>query len=97
MDLMRPTQTESLGGKKYTFVIVDDFSRFTWVKFIKEKSETFCVFATLVKRLQTEKGMKIGLIVRIRSDHGREFENSDFSKFCADLGIKHEFYAPITP
>ncbi|KAA0052244.1 putative gag-pol polyprotein [Cucumis melo var. makuwa] len=30
MDLMGPMQTESLGGKKYVFVVVDDFSHFTW-------------------------------------------------------------------
>src|ERR1044072_2498194 len=38
MVLMGPMQVESLGGKKYAFVCVDDFSRFTWINFIKEKS-----------------------------------------------------------
>ena len=38
MDLMRPMQVESIGGKRYIFVCVDDFSRFIWVNFIKEKS-----------------------------------------------------------
>jgi hypothetical protein len=37
MDLMRPMQVEILGGKKYVFVCVDDFSRFIWVNFIREK------------------------------------------------------------
>ena len=36
MDLMRPMQIESIGGKRYVFVCVDDFSRFTWVYFIKK-------------------------------------------------------------
>ena len=39
VDLMRPTRTESLGGKRYIMVIVDDFSRYTWVEFLREKSE----------------------------------------------------------
>jgi hypothetical protein len=37
MDLMGPMQFESLGGKRYAFVVVDDFSRFTWINFIREK------------------------------------------------------------
>ena len=37
MDLIRPSRHVSLGGKLYTVVIVDDFSRFTWVKFLANK------------------------------------------------------------
>ena len=37
VDLMGPTRTESLGGKRYIMVIVDDFSRYTWVEFLREK------------------------------------------------------------
>ncbi|KAA0051806.1 gag-pol polyprotein [Cucumis melo var. makuwa] len=40
MDLMGPMQTESLGGKKYVFVAMDDFSLFTWIRFLKGKSDT---------------------------------------------------------
>ncbi|CAL9028710.1 unnamed protein product [Prunus brigantina] len=36
-------------------------------------------------------------LVRIRTNHGSEFENSQFLKFCEEMGIKHEFSAPITP
>ena len=35
VDLMGPTRIESLGGKRYIMVIVDDFSRYTWVEFQK--------------------------------------------------------------
>src|ERR1043165_3084374 len=55
MDLMGPMQVESLGGKRYAYVVVDDFSRFTWINFIKEKSDVFDVFKELCKRLQREK------------------------------------------
>lgn len=40
-------QVESISGKRYVYVVVDDFSRFTWVNFIKEKSDTFEVFKGL--------------------------------------------------
>jgi hypothetical protein len=36
MDLMGPMQVESLGGKRYAYVVVDDFSNNTWVNFIRE-------------------------------------------------------------
>ncbi|KAK2373607.1 putative mitochondrial protein [Trifolium repens] len=94
MDLMGPMQVESLGGKMYVLVVVDDFSRYTWVNFIREKSDAFDVFKELCIQIQREKGSNV---VRIRSDHGREFENSKFDDFCAAEGIKHEYSSPITP
>ena len=35
--------------------------------------------------------------MRIRSDQGKEFENSNFSDFCNEYGISHEFFSPKTP
>jgi len=67
IDLMGPMQVASIGGKMYVLVVVDDFSRFTWVNFIKEKSDTFESFRELCIQLQREKDRGI---VRIRSDHG---------------------------
>ena len=47
--------------------------------------------------LENERGCKIGNIVRIHSDHGREFENSEFSNYCNECGIFHEVFDPKTP
>ena len=94
MDLMGPMQVESLDGKRYAFFCVDDFSRFTWISFIREKSDTFDVFKDLWLRIQKEKDCDI---IRIRSDHGKEIENGKFIEFCSAEGISHEFSAPITP
>ena len=91
---MGPTRTESLGGKRYIMVIVDDFSRYTWVEFLREKSEACEKLKILCKRLQNVKGIPI---VKIRSDHGKEFENARFKSFCEKNGIKKEFSAPKTP
>ena len=93
-DLMGPMQVENLGGKRHAYVVVDDYSRFTWVKFIKEKSEVFEVFKELCQQVQREKNCGV---VRIRSDHGKEFENNKFEEFCASEGISHEFSSPIAP
>lgn len=75
-------------------MVVNDFLRFTWVNFIREKANTFKVFKDLCQRLQSEKE---NVIVRIRSDHGKEFENAKFYKFCSSEGVGHEFSSPITP
>ena len=80
VNLMGPTRTESLGGKRYIMVIVNDFSRYTWVEFLREKSKACEKLEILCKKLQNEKGAPI---VKIRSGHGKEFENARFESFCA--------------
>ncbi|KAA0039061.1 uncharacterized protein E6C27_scaffold84G001570 [Cucumis melo var. makuwa] len=89
-----PMQTESLGRKKYVLVVVDNYSRFIWVQFLKGKSDTVKLCISLCLNLQHEKGQKI---IRIRIDHGKEFDNEDLNNFCQTEGIHHEFAAPITP
>ena len=94
VDLMGPTRTESMGGKCYIMVVVDDFSRYSWVEFLREKLEACDKMERLCKKLQNEKGVPI---IKIRNDHGKEFENAKFEAFCNEHGIKKEFSAPKTP
>jgi transposase InsO family protein len=86
MDLIGPTRTDSRGGKRYILVIVDDFSRYTWaIPIRKKKSDAFDAAQHLFKKIQVEQNCQI---MRIRSDHGREFKNSKFEEFCLSYGIK---------
>ena len=94
LDLFGPSRNASLGGMFYAFVIVDDYSRFTWVCFLAHKDDAFKAFKNLAKRVQNDKG---SCIATIRSDHGREFENESFKSFCNDFGITHQFSSPRTP
>ena len=94
VDLMGPTRTESMGGKRYIMVMVDDFSRYSCMEFLREKSEACKNMEKLCEKLQNEKGVPI---VKIRSDHGKEFENAKFETFCNEHGIKREFLGPKTP
>lgn len=94
MDLFGPTRTISLGGKHYALVIVDDYSRYSWVMFLAHKNDAFPAFTKLCRKVQNEKGF---LISSIRSDHGREIDNSEFELFCDEHGIDHNFSAPRTP
>ena len=93
LDLMGPTRTESLGGKRYIMVVVDDFTRYIWVILLRSKFDALEHIKALYTRLQNEKSLKID---RIRSDHGKEFKNSYMVSFCTRLGISQEFSAPIT-
>jgi transposase InsO family protein len=94
MDFMGPTRTASLGGKRYILVIVDDFSSYTWAIPLREKFDAFDAAQYLFKKIQAEQNCQI---MRIRSDHGREFKNFKFEEFCLSYGIKQEFSSPITP
>lgn len=94
MDLFGPIRTQSLRGKFYGLVIVDNYSRFTWVYFLANKSDCFQFFKIFCKKVETKKGV---LITSIRSDHGKEFENINFEDFCNKKGISHNFSALRTP
>ncbi|KAH9794255.1 hypothetical protein KPL71_004834 [Citrus sinensis] len=94
IDLFGPSRYASLNGKYYAFVIVDDYSKYTWVLFLANKDDALDAFKVLCKKLQNEKGHGI---VCIRSDHGGEFENHAFESFCNNLGIEHQFSSPRTP
>ena len=54
MDLFGPTQYTSIGGNKYGFVIVDDYTRYTWVFFLMDKSDVFATFKSFVKGIHNE-------------------------------------------
>src|SRR5687768_11835327 len=94
IDLCGPMRVRSIRGKSYILVTVDDYSRFTWVDFLKDKSEALKPFSRRCKEMQTQLNL---LIVSIRSDHGREFDQLGFDSFCEKYGITHNFSAPRTP
>ena len=64
------------------------------MEFLREKSEACDKMERLCKRLQNEKGVPI---IKIRSDHKKEFENAKFEVFCNEHDIKKEFSSLKTP
>jgi transposase InsO family protein len=94
MDLFDPIAYISIGGSKYCLVIVDDYSRFTWVFFLQEKSQTQETLKRFLRRAQNEFGLRIK---KIRSNNGTEFKNLQIEGFLEEEGIKHEFSSPYTP
>jgi hypothetical protein len=93
MDLFDPIAYISISGRKYYLVIMDDYSLFTWVFFLQEKSQTQETLKGFLRRAQNEFGLRIK---KIRSDNGMEFKNSQIEGFLEE-GIKHAFSSPYTP
>ena len=94
MDLFGPTTYRSIGGNSYCLVVVDDYSRYTWVFFLSDKSNVFSIFKGFAKRAENEFDFKVK---KIRSDNGSEFKNSRIEDYCDEKGVKHEFSAKYTP
>lgn len=93
-DVCGPMENTSIGGLKYFLTFIDDFSRKTFVYFLKEKSqvkESFIEFKNLVEN-QTGKRIKV-----LRSDNGREYVNKDFERYMKESGIKHQLTITYTP
>ncbi|GJT67124.1 retrovirus-related pol polyprotein from transposon TNT 1-94 [Tanacetum coccineum] len=94
MDLSGPMRVESIHGKKYILVIVDDFSRFTWVKFLRSKDETPEFIIKFLKKVQ----VALNATVRnIRTDNGTEFVNQSLRSYYEDVGITHQTSVARTP
>ncbi|GJX86990.1 retrovirus-related pol polyprotein from transposon TNT 1-94 [Tanacetum coccineum] len=94
MDLCVLMQVESINGKKYVLVIVDDYSRYTWTHFLRSKDETPGVlidFLTLVQR-----GLH-AQVTTVRTDKGTEFLNKTLHAYFAKEGIRHETSTARTP
>ncbi|KAK1628491.1 hypothetical protein QYE76_002806, partial [Lolium multiflorum] len=94
LDLFGTSHYDTLGGSKYGLVIVDDYSRYSWVFLLKSKDETHREFITFAKKAQR---MYESEIKAIRTDNGTKFKNYTMQEFVDDEGIKHEFSAPYTP
>jgi transposase InsO family protein len=87
MDLFGLIAYISISGSKYCLVIVDDYSRFTSVFFLQEKSQTQETFKKFFRRAQNEFGLRIK---KIRSDNGMEFKNSQIEGFLEEESM-HKF------
>ncbi|GKE23587.1 putative ribonuclease H-like domain-containing protein, partial [Tanacetum coccineum] len=94
MDLFGPTFVSSLMHKKYCLVVINDYSRFTWVLFLKTKDETSEILNNFIKEIENLVDKKVKII---RSDNGTEFKNKVMDDFCKEKGIKREYSVARTP
>jgi transposase InsO family protein len=84
MDIVGLSWVRSMGGKWYVLVIVNDYSRYSWVFYLESKDEVFEHFQSLTLRLNNEHP---NCLKAIRSDNGTEFRNVSFDQFCLEHGV----------
>ena len=94
MDLFGPMNVMSMSKKIYALVIVDDYSKYTWVLFLHSKDETLQMVIDHLKLIELDSKVPVRAI---RSDNGTEFTNQLLNDFCSDKGINRQYSAPRTP
>ncbi|GJV78786.1 retrovirus-related pol polyprotein from transposon TNT 1-94 [Tanacetum coccineum] len=94
MDLCGLMRVASVNGKKYILAIVDDYSRFTWVKCFRSKDEAPAFIINFLKMIQVR--LK-EIVRRIRTDNGTEFVNQTLREYYEKVGISHETSVARSP
>ncbi|GJV22177.1 retrovirus-related pol polyprotein from transposon TNT 1-94 [Tanacetum coccineum] len=94
MDLCGPMRVESINGKKYVLVIVDDYSRYTWTHFLRSKDETPDVLIDFL--ILVQRGLH-AQVRTVRTDKGTKFLNKTLQAYFAQEGIEHQASTARTP
>ncbi|KAJ9538853.1 LOW QUALITY PROTEIN: hypothetical protein OSB04_031586 [Centaurea solstitialis] len=92
MDLCGPIRVQSIKGRKYVLVIVDSFSRYTWVNFLRRKDGAPDIIISFIRNVRLQLPIQV-----IRTDNGTEFKNRTLDSFLDSLIITHTFSATRTP
>nr|GEY07722.1 ribonuclease H-like domain-containing protein [Tanacetum cinerariifolium] len=94
MDLCGLMRMVSINRKRYISVIVDDYSRFTWVRFLRSKDEAPEAIIKCIKNIQ----VCLNTTVRnVRTDNGTEFVNQTLREFYETVRISHQISVARTP
>lgn len=84
----------SLGKSRYYVSFIDDFSRYTWIYFLKRKVEVFDKFQEFKSLVENQNRKKIKVL---SSDNGGEYCSNKFDDFCKKCGIARKKTIPFTP
>jgi hypothetical protein len=93
-DVCGPMTRRSLSGCEYYLTFIDDYSRKTWIYFLKAKSEVFTRFQEFRALVENQSGKRIKVL---RSDNGGEYSSRQFVDFCAQHGIRRQMTVPYNP
>ena len=86
-DLCGPMSSSSLTGFEYYITFIDDFSRKTWIYFLRSKrsKEVLLRFQEFKALVENQIGKKIKVL---QLDNGGEYTSHAFNEFCRQEGIK---------
>jgi transposase InsO family protein len=93
-DLCGPISSPSFSGCKCFLTFIDDFSRRTWVYFLKLKSKFFDKFLAYKALVEKQFGHQIQ---KLRIDYGDEYVNNNFTSYYTTQGIQMQQTIPYTP
>jgi hypothetical protein len=78
-DVFGPITIPSLGGSMYYISFIDDFSRKTWIHFLRKKSKVFEIFKEFKSFVENQTDKKIKVL---RTNNRGEFCGKEFDHFC---------------
>lgn len=93
-DICGPMRTLLMGTSKYFLLFIDDYSRKSWVYFLKYKSEAFSKFLIFKAYVEKQSGYNIKTL---RIDRGGEFLSNKFTSFCQANGVHRELISSYAP
>jgi hypothetical protein len=82
---------ESVSGFKYFVFFIDDYSKKTWIYFLKTKDEVFGRFQEFRALVQNQTGRKIRVL---KSNNGGQYTSKEFEDYCTTMRIKKELTIP---
>jgi len=93
-DLCGPMRTTSNGGAKYFMTMIDDYSRWGDVIFLRSKDEAPNKLIQFIERVERQTGIKVK---QVQSDNGKEYRNQTLDSYFAKKGIQRRLSTPHTP
>nr|GEY76560.1 ribonuclease H-like domain, reverse transcriptase, RNA-dependent DNA polymerase [Tanacetum cinerariifolium] len=93
-DLCRPILPPTPSGKKYIFLLVDDYSGYMWVYFLSMKDQAFDTFKEYKNTIENE---LMTTLKMLRTDRGGEFTSNEFTQYCKENGIARQLTAHYSP
>ena len=79
-------RVQTINGKRYILVIVDDFSNWTWVYFLRTKDQAPSMIVTFLTKIQVQLRNTVRIV---RSDNGTKFKNQVLRDYFEKVGIVH--------
>jgi transposase InsO family protein len=89
-----PLQTRALGGEYHFLIFIDDRTRYTWVYFMRKKSDVFEYFKEFKNMVEKKIGRNINILM---SYQGGEYTSGEFTRYYKKNGIQQQFIVPHTP
>jgi transposase InsO family protein len=94
VDLCGPITPGTVGGNRYFMLLVDDYSRWTYVYMLKSKDQALDAFVKYKAEVENVTGNRIDTL---KSDRGGEFLSKLFQDVCEKAGIRRHLTTPYSP